>query len=80
MELDDWIINDLTKYTKVPVRRFKSKRGTIGRVFSWNWLLVEFVKEGKNFRKMKWWTWKEWKKQKDTAKCPGCGAHNFDID
>jgi hypothetical protein len=50
------------------------------QVFSWSWLLLETVKEGKNFRRMKWWTWKAWKRDKDTAVCPECGARNFDID
>ena len=50
------------------------------QVFSWSWLWVEFVKEWKNFRKMKWWTTKSWEKAKDTAVCPKCGKRNFDID
>ena len=50
------------------------------QVFSWSWLVLKTVKEWKNFMGMKWWTWKAWKRDKDIAVCPKCGAKNFDID
>lgn len=50
--------------------------------FSWNWLLLEVVKDLRNMLHMKWWTYNSFKKSvKDgTAKCPKCGLTNFDID
>lgn len=48
--------------------------------FSWKWLLLEIVKEYKNFKAMKWWTYEQWLRDKDTAVCPKCGQRNFDID
>jgi Zn finger protein HypA/HybF involved in hydrogenase expression len=99
MGLDDWVINDITKYTgvKVKVREVqktidqtnaKIKCGncpdiyevTETQVFSWSWLMVEAVKNWRNFRHMKWWTHKSWKKDRDTAVCPKCNERNFDID
>lgn len=50
------------------------------QVFSWQWLIVELVREWKNIKRQKWWTWKSWKKVRDTAVCPKCGERNFDID
>lgn len=58
----------------------KEREVTERVVFSWQWLLLEFVKEWKNFRKMKWWTWDQWKNDRETAVCPKCGDRNFDID
>ena len=99
IQLDDWIINDITEYTgvKIKVRTIKKtidqtnaviKNGNRpdvyevneNRVFSWQWLLVELVKEWKNIKRMKWRTHKSWKKDRDTAVCPKCGISNFDID
>lgn len=70
--------HDLIGYTWVPVLRWKSKKGT--KCFSWNWLLLELVKEIKVGLEQKWWTWEGWKKSKDTATCPKCGKQAFDID
>ena len=80
MELEKDVFFDLIKYTKVPVYRFKSNKKSICRFFSWNWLLLELIKEWKNFRNMKWITFKQWKRDSNIAVCPKCGDRNFDID
>ena len=50
------------------------------QVFSWSWLWVELVREWKNIKRQKWWTYNSWIKARDTAVCPKCGLRNFDID
>lgn len=101
MEMDSWIVEELTEYTGVHVWRFKHKeksedskkdwknddkvivnlnKHSCARVFSWDWLFLEAVKEWKLFRRQKWWTMKSWKKHRDTAVCPKCGQRAFDID
>ena len=80
LEIDDWLVADLEEYTKVSVWRFKgASRGQV-RVFSWDWLWLEFVKNWRLFRAQKWWTWKAWKKARGNAVCPECGEKDFDID
>jgi hypothetical protein len=82
IELDEWIIDDITKYTYVPVRRFVAQKGQF-RVHSWNWLLVEIVKDIKIAAQQKWWTWKSWERawtKKIKPVCPRCGKQCFDID
>jgi len=51
-----------------------------GKVFSWNWMLVEIERDIRSFLHMKWYTWNKWNKIKDNAVCPKCGTRNFDID
>lgn len=67
---------ELMKYTHVHIF-FKNNK-----CFSWNWFLLEIIKDLKIGLKQKWWTYKSWKKDKDNgvAKCPKCGQVNFDID
>lgn len=74
-QIDSHCINDLTKYTHIPVYVWNKNT-----VFSWNWLLLETVKDIKVALETKWWTWESWKKVKDTAVCPKCGDKNWDID
>ncbi len=76
--IDAHTIKELIKYTYVPIIRKKFRSDY--RVFSWNWLMLEFVKEIRILFRQKWWTYKSWKKYKDTAFCPKCGMRNFDID
>jgi len=80
IELDDWLIDDLEKYTKIYVWKFKNSKRCHKKVFSWDWLFLELVKNWRLFREQKWWTWKSWKKKSKTALCPKCKTHNFDID
>lgn len=80
LTLDGWIVNDLTKYTGVNVHRFRSTQKGPVKVFSWQWLWLEIVKEIKLTRDQRWWTWKSWKRDRATAKCPKCGKVDFDID
>jgi len=90
ISLDEWIINDIQKYTnrKAKIRILNRSLAHNNRiieykehqVFSWSWLIIEIVKEWKKFRNQRWWTWKSWQKAKDTAVCPKCGSRNFDID
>lgn len=91
MGLDRWVIDEIRKYTGIPVVVRESivfERGglrpemahTEWQVHSWLWLIVEVVKELKVCREQKWWTWGSWKRHKTTAVCPGCGDRNFDID
>ena len=54
---------------------------TIGRidfyrkgVFSWQWLFVEIVKDLKVGREMKWWTFKQLKRDRKSC-CPKCGLN-----
>jgi hypothetical protein len=75
---DDYIFPDLIRFTRVPVLRWKGKKGTT--CFSWNWLLLEVVKEARVAWRQKWWTWGAWERAKKTAVCPGCGKRAFDID
>ena len=73
---DMWLINDLQKYTRVPLIKINRNH-----IFSWNWWLLEIVKEWKLFREQKWWTWESWEKEnKDKAICPNCGKKDFDMD
>jgi len=106
MSLDEWIINDITKYTGVDIKRRRIKKTRKynsndkltqtdqhgvpmyishptyyeTQVFSWQWLWLELIREWKNIKRMKWWTYDSWKKDMDTAVCPKCGKRNFDID
>lgn len=93
IEFDKWVLHELCEYTNIPVLRFKTHTQDIYvknhrnipststvKIFSWNMLVLEFVKELKIFKRQKWWTYKAWKKDKDSATCPHCGKHNFDID
>ena len=79
LELDQWIINDITEYVNFKVSVW-GERPCVAKVFSWSWLLVEIVKDIKNAWNMKWKTWKSWKRDRETAVCPQCGNRNFDID
>jgi len=78
--MDEFIVSDLTRLTHVPVWRFRSPSGVGLQVFSWNWLILEIVKEIIIFRRQRWWTHAAWKRDQDTAVCPKCGDWNFDID
>jgi len=82
MDLDEGIVNDLTKYTHVPIFRFRARRRRIidVKIHTWNWLLLEFVKEIRITLAQRWWTTEAWNRSKKTARCPGCGDRNFDID
>jgi hypothetical protein len=77
ISFDIHTINDLKKYTHVPVFTWGK---SYQRCFSWNWLILQFVKEYKNAKSQKWRTLKSWNKYKDTAVCPKCKKKNFDID
>ncbi len=78
IDLENFIVEDLIKYTHVPI--IKKKSGHQYKFFSWNWLLLEIVKDVKLALKQKWWTWESWQKDKKAAVCPKCGDRNFDID
>jgi len=49
-------------------------------IFSWHMLSIRIVEEIVNIMNMRWWTEKDWEKDKETAACPKCGDRNFDID
>ena len=74
---DKHFVDELVEYTKVPLYRIETVFGT--KVFSWNWLLLEIIKDLKLARKQKWWTYKSFKDDKN-AVCPKCGIKCFDID
>lgn len=78
IELESWLVDDLQSRSHIPV--YKKIHGNQYLMFSWNWLLFEFFKEIRIIRRQKWWTWKSWKKARDTAVCPKCGLRDFDID
>ncbi len=78
IKLDIYTMNELIKYTHVPIIRKKTRSDY--KAFSWNWFILELVKEIRIFFQQKWWTWKSWKKHKDIAFCPKCKKRNFDID
>lgn len=40
----------------------------------------EYEGFAKRIRAMKWVTYAQWLREKDTAVCPKCGARDFDID
>jgi len=76
MDID--IVKDLNKYTHVLIIQKRVRHEY--KIFSWNWLVLEFVKEIKILFQQKWWTYKSWQRHKDTAVCPKCKKRNFDID
>ena len=84
-QMDDHCVDDLSRYTGVKVfRKHSCPHGQL-KVHSWNWLLLEMFKELKVCRRMKWWTWKGWKKEWEKRTpywpvCPECGNQDFDID
>lgn len=61
------------------VKAHKNENGTyrIRNIRIW---ILETKRNFKRIFNQKWWTYKSWKKNKDKAKCPKCGEHNFDID
>ena len=73
IEFEEWIIRDMAKYTHVLVVHKK------GKVFTWNWLIVEIIKDIKLAVKQHWWSWKSFKKDTNKA-CPLCDSKNLDID
>lgn len=81
MKLDTWIVHDITRYTRIPVYKRRIIKGNC-EIFSWNWLLVEFIKEIRITFRQKWWTWNSWKKDYKTKKpvCPRCKSKLLDID
>lgn len=68
---------ELQEYTKIKIRFNENNE-----CFSWSWLILEIVKDLKNAKNMRWWSYKSWKKDMDKgkAKCPKCGKACFDID
>ena len=84
IEMDSYqIVPDLVRFTHVPVIVGKSKKGrSMCRIFSWNWLVVEIVKDIKNGMQMKWRTYNDFRKDsaKGKAVCPKCHQINFDLD
>jgi hypothetical protein len=78
------LIAHISKYTHIPVFIGISKKG-VESVFSWNWLLVEIVKDFKLWWKMKYPTYKSWQKaikknDGNWPRCPECDALELDID
>lgn len=60
--------------------RINTEGGIHPRIFSWHALLLEVKKEIRNILHMKWWTYKSFMKERNTALCPKCGKSDFDID
>jgi hypothetical protein len=50
------------------------------KIHSWNIFLWNIKRNIRRFFKMRWWTWKSWKRARKTATCPKCGKKAFDID
>lgn len=79
-------VREITKVVDNTIGKIRMKNKpdkftvTEKQVFSWQWMWLELVGNWKNIKRMKWPTWKGWKKVKDTAVCPKCGEWNFDID
>ena len=48
--------------------------------FSWWALFLNIKNDIKVYGMMKWKTYEDWIKVKDTAVCPKCGLRNWDID
>lgn len=80
IDLDNDIVYDLIKYTKVPIFFFPPTKGNLQRFFSWNWLLLEIVKDIKVARKMHWKTREQWINDPNKHICPHCGAKNSIIE
>ena len=88
--MDSVIIYDYCASTKIKikvktviehvVRNGKTYKIKDHRVFSWQWLLLELIIEYRKFRHQRWWTYRDWLRNKDTAVCPKCGKSNFVID
>ena len=74
MKFDIQTVEDMVEFMFIPIIH----KG--GKVFSWNWLLVEIERDIRSFFIMKWRTMKKWNEVKDTANCPNCGERDFDID
>ena len=84
IRLDDWILIDLVNYAKIPVH-IRICKDDNRYVLSWNWLLLEIVKNIKLFFKMKYITWKSWRRavERNGGKwpaCPKCNVKALDID
>jgi hypothetical protein len=82
IEIDGVVLTDSLFFTHFPVSLFRAKSQMQVRVFSWNWLLLEIVKDLKNAKIMKWWTYNSWEKDYVSKKavCPKCKQINFDVD
>ena len=80
VSLETSTVKDLINFTHVPI--IKKPSGAQYLVFSWNWLVLEIVKDLKVMLNMKWWTYRSFKKSRDlgVARCPVCKKANFDID
>lgn len=84
IKLDMDIVEDLIKYTKVPIY-LRNIVAHEYKMFSWNWLILEIVKDIKIAYKMKYLTNTSWKKavKENGGKwppCPKCGQNELDID
>ena len=88
--MDKWYLDDIKEYLGISYL-YRKKESPCTRpirapttfeyqVFSWYWFIIQIVMEFRNILRMRWWTWKSWQRNKNTAVCPGCGNRNFDID
>ena len=48
-------------------------------IFTWRILFNDLIRIWRSAAKMKWWTYKSFKKEKNKA-CPKCGSKKLDID
>lgn len=79
------LLEDIAFYAKPKIVKMDSwwaeENGfKTANIHSWRMLVRSVKLRFKGIANMKWWTWESWKKSKDNATCPGCGAQNFDID
>ena len=54
----------------------------VNRYYIWSWsiLWLNIKGEARKMWKQKWWTYKQYMKDKDVAVCPTCGSDKLDID
>jgi len=71
-----WSQDDFWHLKYNPLTRMWTRLRVFG-VFS---VVTIITDEIKNIRRMKWWTFKQWRRVRNTAVCPKCGLRNFDID
>lgn len=78
--LRDWMeklcSDDVDKQFSTDIQFIKD----IGAISTREVIAQEFEKFANRIREMKWITYEQWQKDKDTAVCPMCGERDFDID
>jgi hypothetical protein len=84
-DLEKSLFENKIEFDKGFIERNPNVRHTIGKdgkiyIKGTEYVALVLERKAKQIRNMNVKTFDEWKKIKDTWKCPKCGAHNPDID